>query len=40
VPAIVGDARPKWNIPVTVRAGESKYLALSNSNSVRPQIAQ
>lgn len=40
VPAIVGDARPRWDIPVTVRAGETKYLALSNSNSVRPQSAQ
>jgi hypothetical protein len=40
VPAIVGDARPKWDIAVTVRAGETKYLALSSSNSVRPQSAQ
>ncbi len=40
VPAIVGDARPRWDIPVTLRAGETKYLALSNSNSVRPPVAQ
>jgi len=40
VPAIVGDARPKWDMPVTLRAGETKYLALSNSNSVRSQSAQ
>ena len=37
VPAIVGDARPRWDIPVTVRAGETKYIALSNSNSVRSE---
>jgi hypothetical protein len=35
VPAIVGDARPRWDLPVTVRAGETKYVALSNANSVR-----
>jgi hypothetical protein len=35
VPAIVGDARPRWDMPVTVRAGETKYIALSNANSVR-----
>ncbi len=40
VPAIVGDARPRWDIPVTVRAGETKYIALSNSNSSRAQLAQ
>jgi len=34
-PAVVGDARPRWDIPVTLRAGETKYMALSNSNSVR-----
>lgn len=40
VPAIVGDARPKWDIPVTVRAGETKFLGLSNSNSIRQPSAQ
>jgi hypothetical protein len=35
VPAVVGDARPRWDIPVTLRAGETKYITLSNSNSVR-----
>jgi hypothetical protein len=34
VPAIVGDARPRWDIPVTLHAGEAKYIALSNANSV------
>ena len=37
VPATVGDARPRWDIPVTLRAGEIKYITLSNSNSVRAQ---
>jgi hypothetical protein len=40
VPAIVGDARPRWDIPVNLRAGEMKYIALSNSNSVHPPVAQ
>jgi hypothetical protein len=35
VPAVVGDARPRWDIPITLRAGETKYITLSNSNSVR-----
>jgi len=37
VPAIVGDARPRWDIPVILHAGETKYLALSNANSVRAE---
>jgi hypothetical protein len=40
VPATIGDARPRWDIPVVVRAGETKYVALSNSNSVRLQTSQ
>jgi hypothetical protein len=40
VPAIVGDARPKWDIAVTLKAGDAKYIALSNSNSVRQTAAQ
>lgn len=32
----VGDARPRWDVPVTVRPGETAYVALSNVNSVRP----
>jgi hypothetical protein len=40
VPATVGDARPRWDVPVVVRAGETKYVALSNSNSIRPQASQ
>jgi hypothetical protein len=37
VPATVGDARPRWDMLVTLRAGETKYITLSNSNSVRAQ---
>jgi hypothetical protein len=40
VPATVGDARPRWDVPVTLRAGETKYITLSNSNSVRAQAAK
>jgi hypothetical protein len=40
VPATVGDARPQWDIPVTLRAGETKYITLSNSNSVRAQASK
>ncbi len=40
VPATVGDARPRWDIPVVVRAGETKYIALSSANSIRPQASQ
>jgi hypothetical protein len=40
VPAIVGDARPRWDIPVALRPGETKYIGLSNSNSVRLQASQ
>jgi hypothetical protein len=40
VPATVGDARPQWDIPFTLRAGETKYIRLSNSNSVRAQASK
>jgi hypothetical protein len=40
VPATVGDARPRWDIPVVLRAGETKYMTLSNSNSIRLQASQ
>ncbi|HKV04268.1 MAG TPA: hypothetical protein VJO53_04075 [Candidatus Acidoferrales bacterium] len=36
VAATVGDARPRWDVPVAVHAGETKYVALSNANSVQP----
>ena len=40
VPVIVGDARPRWDVPVSLRAGETKYVSLSNSNSVRAQASE
>jgi hypothetical protein len=35
-PAVVGDARSRWDVPVTVRAGETEYVSLSNGNAFRP----
>ncbi len=40
VPAIVGDVRSRWDLPVTVRAGETKYVALSNANAVHTTATQ
>jgi len=39
VAAGVGDARPRWDFAVTVRPGETKYVTLSNANSLRPSRA-
>lgn len=39
VPVIVGDARPRWDVPVSLRPGETRYISLSNSNSVRAQAS-
>jgi hypothetical protein len=39
VAANVGDARPRWDASVTVRPGETKYLALSDANSMKPAPA-
>jgi hypothetical protein len=36
VPASVGDVRPRWDMAVTVRAGETTYVALSNANAMPP----
>jgi len=36
VAAVVGDVRSLWDVPVTVRPGQTEYVALSNSNSVPP----
>jgi hypothetical protein len=36
VTAVVGDARPRWDVPVTLRPGETAHLALSNVNAVPP----
>ncbi|MBZ5696345.1 MAG: hypothetical protein LAN36_13400 [Acidobacteriia bacterium] len=35
VAADVGDVRARWDVPVTVRAGATQYVALSNVNSVQ-----
>jgi hypothetical protein len=34
VSADVGDARPRWDVPVIVRPGEAAYVVLSNVNAV------
>jgi hypothetical protein len=36
VAADVGDARPRWDMPVSVRSGETARLSLTNANAVRP----
>jgi hypothetical protein len=36
VSAVVGDAHPRWDTVVTVRPGETTYVALSNSNATAP----
>jgi hypothetical protein len=35
VPATVGDERPRWDLPLTVQAGQISYAALSNVNAVQ-----
>jgi hypothetical protein len=35
-PAIAGDARLRWDLPVTVRAGERTLADLSNANAIEP----
>ena len=37
VAADVGDARPRWDVSVTVRPGETAYVVLSNVNAVQPR---
>jgi hypothetical protein len=39
VTAAVGDTRPRWDLPVAVRAGEITRVALSNANVVPPTRA-
>jgi hypothetical protein len=36
VPANVGDARPRWNVPVTITTGKVAHVVLSNFNMVQP----
>jgi len=37
--AISGDVRLRWDFPVTVRAGESVHVELSNLNALKPYVA-
>lgn len=39
VAADVGDARPRWDVPVTVQPGEATHISLSNINAVQPPVA-
>jgi len=39
VSAVIGDARPRWDVPVTVRPGQTEYVSLSNVNSIQPSQA-
>jgi len=39
VAAVVGDMRPRWDVPVTVRPGQTEYVSLSNVNSIQPSHA-
>lgn len=36
VAAVIGDVRSRWDVPVTVRPGQTEYVALSNVNSMQP----
>lgn len=38
VNAEVGDARPRWDVPITVEAGKTEYIALSNVNASPPSF--
>ena len=35
-PALAGDVRLRWDVPVTVRAGETTRVELSNVNAIEP----
>jgi hypothetical protein len=36
IEAVAGDARERWDVPVTVRAGQPSYVTLTNINAVKP----
>jgi hypothetical protein len=38
VTAQVGDAHSRWDLPVTVEAGKTRYVALSNANALPPSF--
>jgi hypothetical protein len=40
VTANIGDVRPRWDAPVTVRPGDTSYVTLSNVNAVQPPPAK
>jgi hypothetical protein len=35
IEAVAGDARERWDVPVTVRAGQPSYVSLTNINAVQ-----
>jgi hypothetical protein len=39
IDAVVGDARERWDVPVTVRAGQPSYVTLTNINAAKPAHA-
>jgi hypothetical protein len=39
IEAVVGDTRERWDVPVTVRAGQPSYVSLTNINAVKPPHA-
>jgi hypothetical protein len=36
VAAVTGDVRSRWDVPVTLRPGQTEYVTLSNVNSIHP----
>jgi hypothetical protein len=36
IEAVAGDARERWDVPVTVHAGHPSYVTLTNINAVKP----
>jgi|HubBroStandDraft_6_1064221.scaffolds.fasta_scaffold49100_2 hypothetical protein len=39
IDAVAGDARERWDVPVTVRLGQPSYVTLTNINAVKPAHA-
>jgi len=39
IEAVAGDARERWDVPVTVRPGQPSYVTLTNINAVKPAHA-
>jgi hypothetical protein len=35
IEAVAGDARERWDVPVTVRPGQPSYVSLTNINAVK-----